>query len=410
MEFKQAQLDNGLKIIAEVNPDAATMAAGFFVRTGSRDETPNVAGVSHFLEHMVFKGTSRRSALQVNLAFDEMGASYNAFTSEENTVYFASVLPEFQANCLDLLGDILRPSLREEDFNIEKGVILEEIAMYEDQPHFRLYDNLMTKHFGAHPLGNVILGTLDSITGMLRDDMQGYFDSRYSPTNVTLVGVGNLDFDALVQQADNLCSSWQAFDADRAVQPTVGTGERGLMADAKLTRQNIGLMSPAPSGQDAKRFGAQLLATVLGDVTGSRLYYALVETAIADEAQVSYNPMDGTGVLITNISTEPERTGEVLNIIDDVFKKFLADGATDAELQAAKNKIASHATLRGEMPMGRLTSVGFDWVYRKEYVPLEKQIDSLFAVSAKELLDMAHECNLTKATLLALGPLEKLPE
>jgi len=117
MQFREAQLDNGLKIIAEVNPSAATLATGFFARTGSRDETPNVAGVSHFLEHMVFKGTARRSAAAVNLAFDEMGANYNAFTSEENTVYFASVLPEFQASCLDLLCDILRPSLRQEDFD-----------------------------------------------------------------------------------------------------------------------------------------------------------------------------------------------------------------------------------------------------------------------------------------------------
>lgn len=410
MEFKQTRLDNGLEIIAEVNSSAATLAAGFFVRTGSRDETPGVAGVSHFLEHMVFKGTEKRSAMEVNLSFDEMGANYNAFTSEENTVYFASVLPEFQTSCMDLLCDILRPSLRQEDFDLEKGVILEEIAMYKDRPHFRLYDNLMSRYFDSHPLGNVILGTADSITAMLRDDMQAYFDRRYSPTNVTLVGVGNLDFDALLRQADRMCSSWQRFETIRDAQPWKGAGSQGVMTDAKLTRQNIGLMSPAPSGQDEKRFAAQLLATVLGDVTGSRLYYALIETALADEAHVSYNPMDGTGVLMTSVSAEPQRTDEVLGIIAEVFKKFLASGATAAELQAAKNKIASHATLSGELPMGRLTSVGFDWVYRNEYVPLEKQIDMLLAVTAGDILELARECNITEATLLTLGPLEKLPE
>ena len=152
MEFKQTQLDNGLTIIAETTA-SASMAAGFFVRTGSRDETPEIAGVSHFLEHMVFKGTERRSAFEVNLAFDEMGAMYNAFTSEENTVYFGAVLPEYQGRLLDLLCDIMRPALREEDFTVEKQVILDEIALYEDQPSFRVYDKLMSAFFEGHPQG-----------------------------------------------------------------------------------------------------------------------------------------------------------------------------------------------------------------------------------------------------------------
>jgi predicted Zn-dependent peptidase len=410
MQFRKAQLDNGLKIIAEVNPAAATMAAGFFVRTGSRDETPNIAGVSHFLEHMVFKGTARRSAADVNIAFDQMGANYNAFTSEENTVYFASVLPEFQAECMDLLCDILRPSLRQDEFAVAKGVILEEIAMYEDHPQFRLYDNLMRRHFESHPLGNVILGSAESVSAMARDDMQAYFDRRYSPTNVTLVGVGNLDFDELVAQAGQMCASWRRVETDRAIEPSCSRSTRSVITDAKLTRQNIGLMCQAPSGQDQGRFAAQLLANVLGDATGSRLYYALVDPALADEAQMTYSPMDGTGAMMTTVSTDPQKTSQVLGILDEVFRKFLDQGPGEAELQAAKNKIASQATLHGEQPMGRLTSVGFDWVYRGEYVPLSEQIDAMFAVSAEDILTMARKCDLPNATMLALGPLEKLPE
>ena len=140
MQFQQTQLDNGLAIIAEVNPSAASMAAGVFVRTGSRDETAEISGVSHFLEHMMFKGTPRRTALDVNREFDEIGANYNAFTSEENTVYFGAVLPAHQTRLLDILGDILRPALRGEDFETEKGVLLDEIARYQDVPGFRLYE------------------------------------------------------------------------------------------------------------------------------------------------------------------------------------------------------------------------------------------------------------------------------
>ncbi|MBN1942865.1 MAG: insulinase family protein [Phycisphaerae bacterium] len=404
MQFQQTTLSNGLCVVAEVNPTAKSLAAGFFVRTGSRDETPEVAGVSHFLEHMVFKGTDRRTALDVNLEFDRMGAQYNAFTGEETTVYFAAVLPEFQAACLDLLCDILRPSLRQEDFDVEKGVIQEEIAMYDDLPHFRLHETIMSRHFDSHPLGNAILGTKQSVAAMKRDDMRAYFDRRYSPGNVTLVGVGNLDFDAFASQAEALCSSWKPFQADRSREPCDGTKTHDSIVDEKLSRQNLGLMSPAPSYQDEQCFAAQVLSTVLGDSTGSRLFYALIETALADEAHTAYSGMDGVGVFYTFASTAPEAAGRVLDIIRREFKKFLDEGPTDAELQAAKNKIASQATLKGEQPMGRLVSVGFDWMYRGRYEPLAQQIERIFAVTGEQVLQLARRYDIASATTLSLGP------
>src|ERR1035437_1285046 len=299
MEFKQTQLDNGLKIVAEVNPAAASMAAGFFVRTGSRDETAGISGVSHFLEHMMFKGSARRTAADVNREFDEMGAHYNAFTSEENTVYYAAVLPEFQDRLLDLLGDMLRPALRGQDFDVEKNVILEEIAVYDDQPRFRIYENLMGHHFRGHPLGNSILGTRQSISALLRDQMQGYFDSRYSPDNMTFVAVGNIDHDRLVSRLDAMCSHWKPSGATRETPLAVGRSDSKIIVDPKVAREHIGLMSPGPSAQDEAVYAAQLLATVIGDSTGSRLFYALVEPAIVDEASMSFDPLDTAGGFLT---------------------------------------------------------------------------------------------------------------
>ncbi|MCK5113727.1 MAG: insulinase family protein [Phycisphaerae bacterium] len=408
MEFKEAQLDNGLKIIAEVNPDAASMAAGFFTRTGSRDETPKISGVSHFLEHMVFKGTERRTPLDVNLEYDRMGAQYNAFTSEENTVYYAAVLPEFQNSVLDLLCDIMRPALRQEDFDIEKGVIHEEIAMYQDHPQFCVYDNLMTLYFAPHPLGNEILGSVDSIANLTRDEMQDYFDRRYSPTNVTMVGVGNLDFDAFVAKTAAMCNHWKPFTAERKVEPWSGTGKSQVMTDSKLMRQHLGLMSAAPSCQDDTRFIAQVMATIVGDTTGSRLYYALVETALADEAHMTYSPMDGTGSMLTFISTDPAKTAQVRDIAAGELKKFCEEGPTENELTAAKNKIASGATIKGELPMSRLTAVGFDWVYRNEYIPMQQQIDEIYSVTTEQVLELGRSIKLDKTTTLTLGPLESL--
>src|SRR5215831_15925854 len=172
--FQTHRLPNGLQIIGETSPSARSMALGFFVRTGARDESPEVSGVSHFLEHMVFKGTPRRSALDVNRDFDRIGADYNAFTSEENTVFYGSVLPEYLPQAVDILADILRPSLRTDDFDMEKKVIIEEIGMYEDQPMWSAYDHAKRIYFGDHKLGNSILGTPQSITALTRDQMYEY--------------------------------------------------------------------------------------------------------------------------------------------------------------------------------------------------------------------------------------------
>src|SRR6266478_5309269 len=146
MRFLKTTLGNGLEIVAECNDEAHSSALGFFVQTGARDETDDISGVSHFLEHMMFKGTATRSADDVNREFDEIGAHYNAFTSEESTVYYASVLPEYQEPSIDLLADIMRPSLRGEDFDTEKKVILEEIQMYADQPPFGMDDHIKELH------------------------------------------------------------------------------------------------------------------------------------------------------------------------------------------------------------------------------------------------------------------------
>jgi len=408
MQFLQKKLDNGLTVVGEVNEQAASMAGGFFVKTGSRDEAPEVSGVSHFLEHMVFKGTERRNAFEVNLAFDEMGANYNAFTSEENTVFYGSVLPEFQDPLLDLLCDILRPVLREEDFKVEKNVILDEIALYQDQPKFRVYEKLMAEHFSPHPLGNSILGTNESIGNLRADQMRGYFERRYSPSNITVVGVGNLDFERFAERIAAGCSQWKTFDVGRETPSTDGSRRKRIISDAKVFREHIGLMSAGPARQSERRFAAELLAAIIGDAHGSRLYYALVEPAIAHEATMSYSPMDNAGALTVFLSAEPDRASEALRITREVLSEFVDAGPSETELLSGKNKIASAATLRGELPMGRLASVGFDWIYRREYIPLAEQIEMLFAVGRAEVHELARECNLPEATVVALGPVGDL--
>src|SRR5215472_16557306 len=205
MPFHSQKLVNGLQIIGETSPSARSVALGFFVRTGARDETPEVSGVTHFLEHMVFKGTPHRTALDVNLDFDRIGADYNAFPSEENTVFHAAVLPEYVPQAVDILADILRPSLREEDFDMEKKVIIEEIGMYEDQRMWSAYDHAKRIYFAEHKLGNSILGTPASITALRRNQMHAYFQRRYVAPNITVAVAGHFDWPRFVEVIQEKC-------------------------------------------------------------------------------------------------------------------------------------------------------------------------------------------------------------
>src|SRR5438105_4835748 len=310
LTFHYKQLGNGLDVIAEQNPDAHSIAVGLFVKTGSRDDAPEVNGVSHFLEHMMFKGSSKYTWEDVNRIFDELGAKYNAFTSQEMTAYYANVLPEFTERALEHLSHLLRPAIRVEDFTTEKKVILEEIAMYLDDPGHRLYEKLMEVHFGNHPLSMSILGSPESIQRLERDQMAEYFRRRYGPGNMVLAATGKLEFDEVVRLAENYCGSWPHVDAPRDQPPPIYKPQRTALADPKLNRQYTMAMTPGPTAQDERRFAARVLSDVIGDSDGSRFYWALVDNAIAEEADFGFYPHDACGSYYLALTTDPKRTQE----------------------------------------------------------------------------------------------------
>lgn len=398
------QLDNGLTLIAETMESACSTALGFFVRTGSRDETEEVSGVSHFLEHMMFKGTKKRSALDVNLEFDRMGAQYNAFTSEENTVYYAAVLPEFQSRVLSLWSDLMRPGLRQKDFDTEKGVICEEIAMYKDLPHFEVVDRCRKLHFNAHGCGNSVLGTVESIEALQQQQMADYFNSRYSPDNMVLACAGKIDWDALVSQTENLCGGWESARATRDLKEFGGTGDQVGSQIEQVVRQHLCLMIAAPPAQSELRYAASVLASVIGDDTGSRFYWDLVDTALADSADLDYDPMDGIGVYYSYVSCDPKDNDIIIDIVRNSLNAIRKNGVTDQELSAAKNKITSSVTLQGELPIGRLVPLGFGWTYRNEYRPLAEEIQTIQKLTHDDIRKVLDAYPLDKITVQGLGP------
>src|SRR5215472_12257962 len=207
-------LPNGLQILGQQMPDLESISLCFHVRTGSRDEyDPAEFGVSHFLEHMVFKGTKSRSADDITLEFNMMGAEFNAFTSVEQTVYYARVLGEYLPRAIDLLSDMMRPRLDSQDFDMERNVILEEIARSEDVPTSQAYRKLLQTYFRGYPLGHEVLGTRDSIRELRVEQMRAYHTRRYSPNNMILAIAGNFDWQAVLDLAGEKCGAWGAGEA-----------------------------------------------------------------------------------------------------------------------------------------------------------------------------------------------------
>jgi predicted Zn-dependent peptidase len=402
--FHHTTLPNGLQVIAELNDQAHSIACGFFVKAGSRDETHELAGVSHFLEHMVFKGTPRRDALTVNRDFDRVGAKHNAQTSEEDTVYHFTCLPEYLPKSFDVLADILRPSLREDDFETEKKVIIEEIRMYLDNPMSVAYEAAKAAHFGQHTLGQSILGSVDSITAMRADQMRGYFAGKYSPSNIVLAFAGKSDWNVLVGLAEEHCEAWAGAATNRVVVPSKGTGAFRSVLRSEDKQQTLIAVADAPSLESPDRYAAALLAAILGDHTGSRLYWNLIDPGLADGVELSYQDYNGSGVFYTFMSCEPEGAETNLALISETFRDAMSKGLSEEELTQAKNKVLSRSVLRSERPMGRLMSLGFHWTYRQEHLPVEKELDAYSAVTLEDLRRVLERWPLVPMTIVSVGP------
>ena len=409
MSFQMHKLANGLTILGEHSPSARSVALGFFVRTGSRDETPEVSGVSHFLEHMAFKGSANRTAFDVNRDFDRIGDDYNAFTSEENTVYHAAVLPEYLPQAMDVLSDLLRPTLRQEDFDLEKKVIINEIGRYEDQPMWSAYDNAKKIYFAEHRLGNTILGTPESITALQRDQMEAYFRRRYAATNITLCVAGAFEWDEVVGLAQAQCGGWQPAPVGReGVRETPGSGKVEIIHKEKVAQQYAVLMSAGPGAESPLRHAADLLGMAIGDDSGSRLYWELVDPGRVESAGCSFSEYDGTGVFYTSFSGEPDATAENLAITRQVLEGVQKGGITQEELDTARSKLLSRLVRSGERPRGRMMAVGMHWLYLGKYRSVDDDLRAYEAVTPAQVREVLDRYALTRTTTLTLGPLTAL--
>ena len=386
--FQETTLDNGLRIVAETSSSAVSAAIGFFVKTGARDEVASLMGVSHFLEHMMFKGTDTRSAEQVDLAFDDLGAQHNAFTSSEMTAFWGASLPESIVEVHDILADILRPALRQEDFDAEKNVILEEIAMYEDQPFWVLYEQAMEQYYGSHPLGFRVLGTLETIKNMQRDSMQEYFDHRYSADNTIITMTGNIDFDAMVETITNKCGAWQKTGATREQVAVSRTGGICEVTIPQLRQHYVIMVMPSVTAQDELRYASTALASILGGGDGSRLYWSLVDKGLAEEAGANVDPSDGYGEQLAYAVCTPENAKQVTEILQDELSNITSE-LTEADLARVVAKAATSAAVGSEIPAGRMQRLGSLLTTTGIYSSLEEELQKLESLVIDDLREAA---------------------
>jgi len=408
--FHTHRLPNGLQIVAQPMPDFESVAVSFYVRTGSRDEPdPSIAGVSHFLEHMAFKGTKTLDWQDITLEFNKIGAELNAFTSQEATVFFARVLGEYVERAVELLSDMMYPRLAESDFETEKEVIINEIARSEDQPYNLAYRRMMQNYFGSYPLGHDVLGTRDSIRNMRIEQMRDYWNRRYAANNLILAIAGNFDWEHIVRLAEKYCSSWRTGDAGRNVEPyEPARAINDITVDEKLKQQIMIISMPAVDVQDPDYYAASLGGSILGDSDGSRLYWNIYQKGLAESASAGIIAMEGTGMMILEANSTPQEAPRVLKLLRAELDSLLEDGVHEDELRRAKDKWISSLVLSSESTFFRMRSLASDWVTEGRLLSVDEEVERIEKVTKEYVIRSLRRFPMReKQVLTTLGPLSE---
>jgi predicted Zn-dependent peptidase len=311
------------------------------------------------------------------------------------------------SSTFELLANLLRPGLRAEDFETEKQVILEEIGMYDDMPGFLVLEKAMEAHFRGHPLCQSVLGSMETVSRLSVDQMRRYFGDHYRAGNIILAAAGNLDWPQLLELSERHCSAWPAGKLKRAAVDAA-PGASTLLIPKPLNQEHVVQMGRAPGASDRLRFAAELVSVVVGDDSGSRLFWDLVDPGLVESADLSFNDYEGTGVWSTYLCSTPDSAGPGLRRISEIYQDVNRFGITAEELAQARNKVASRVVLQGERPMGRLSSLGGNWMYREEYRTIEDDLLELEAVTLDDVRELLDRFPITQTTTVGIGPLEKI--
>ncbi len=385
------KLANGLQIVGEYLSSANSCSIGVMVNTGSRDETVAESGISHFLEHMMFKGTFKRSAKEVNDCLGELGAQANAYTSVEHTTYYATILPEFQSGYLELLLDMLQPKLDSDEFDMEKKVILEEIARKNDDPSSFFYMETVADYFASHPLGNSVLGSVESVSAITVQQMRDYWERRYQTKNMVLSVAGNFDWEKICIEAEQLTANWKLRETARVYPELKFSSVQKDFKRDKLNMTHLLLVLPGPSAQDANYYPANLWANIIGDQTGSKIYWDLLEPGTVESCYLWVDANDQAGSILVYASCDPKNLEEVTKKVKSYLTAKL--NFSEQELERSKTKLASRLAISAEMPYNRMINLSENFLYHGKTETIHETIAKVNAVQTKDIVSFLNNIN-----------------
>jgi predicted Zn-dependent peptidase len=416
-------LPGGLRIITESLPAVRSAAIGIWVGVGSRDEDTAHAGATHYLEHLLFKGTSRRTALDISAAMDAVGGELNAFTGKEFTCYYARVLDSDLPLAIDVLCDMVTSSLiTPRDVDAERGVVLEEIAMNEDDPSDTAHEAFAAELFGDTPLGRPILGTVSSINGISRDEITEHYHARYTPPHLVVAAAGNLRHETvvdLVRQGFAAATSGAAAHRDPAPPRLGGTyaGRRDATAAGQadgvrlvsrgIEQANLVLGCGGLARTDERRFALGVLNAALGGGMSSRLFQEVREKRGLAYSVYSFNSqLADTGVWGVYVGCLPAKADEVLAICRDEIAKVIDGGLSDTELARGKGQLRGSIVLGLEDPSSRMSRLGKSELVYPRLEPVDEILASIEAVTHDQVRAVAADVLSRPKVLAVVGPFD----
>jgi predicted Zn-dependent peptidase len=405
---RRTVLPSGLRVLTEAIPSMRSVSFGVWVGIGSRDEAPELAGVSHFLEHLLFKGTERRSALDISAQIEAVGGETNAFTTKEYTCYYARVLDEDLPLAIDVMCDLVSHSvLNPADVETERGVILEEIAMHDDEPGDEVHDVFAEAVYGAHPLGRLISGTEETIAPMTRAQIEGFYHDRYLAPSIVVAAAGNLDHDVVVELVRrNLDLAGGGTPAPLRPTDAVPTRAPDTVVRGKDTEQaHIVLGCPGIGRLDERRFALSVLNNVLGGGMSSRLFQEIREKRGLAYSVYSYSSQYAdTGLFAVYAGCAPGKVDEVLELTRAELATVAAKGFTDTELARGKGMAKGSYVLGLEDTGSRMSRLAKGELLYGGVLSVDELLARVEAVTLDQVNALATDLLTRPTSLAVIGP------
>ena len=408
MAYDLITLDNGLRIVGERMSGIHTVAVGIFVRTGAVNESPEENGYSHFVEHMVFKGTKEKNAAMLADEMDRLGGATNAFTSKESTCFYTKVMDEHLERGIELLADlVLRPDFPADDLEREKGVVIEEIAMCEDSPEDLVHEVLNDAQYEGHPLGQPILGTEEIIRSITREKLFAFVEKHYTPRNAVISVAGNYDWDELVGLLNKHFGAWKG-EAVTAPMPEAEELSNRLVRRKDTEQVQICIGYPAFKGNSPESYAQLILTTLFGGAMSSRLFQSIREKHGLAYSVYSYvNVYSGAGGMELYAGTSPETAQQVVDLMAAEVRKLVRDGVTEDEFEKARESARISFVMGQESSASRMRGNGNVMLLYDRTRSNEEIMEKLARVTLDEVNAVARRIFCAPFCTAVVGDLEE---